>query len=146
MPGRFRVPASMLVRCISKKGATLPAFAYDGRQGVTSDTEFPVTPSRTYFVFGVTLLLGIAWYYVVDDDGHDWPTWMPAPLFDVVDGTIPGSWIVGYFRFSRDNQYPMLSFPEWANDHSFYERLVDGDPEAVRVFSERRAEVEAGLS
>ncbi len=132
----------MIVRCTTKTGDVLPAFAYDSKRGVTADTEFAVTPGRTYFVFGVTLLLGIAWYYVLDDDDHDWPTWIPAPLFDVVDGAIPASWIVGYFRFSRDDQYPLLSFPEWASDHSFYERLVEGEPEAVRAFSIRRAEVE----
>lgn len=134
----------MIVRCTAKTGEVLPAFAYDSKRGVAADTEFAVTLGRTYFVYGVTLLLGIAWYYVLDDDGHDWPTWIHAPLFDLVDGAIPASWVVGYFRFSRDDQYPLLSFPEWATDHRFYERLVDGVPEAVRVFSMRRAEVERG--
>ena len=132
----------MIVRCISRTGEALPTFAYDSRQGVTAQTEFAVTPGRAYHVFGVTVLLGIAWYYVLGDDGLAWPIWMPAPLFEVVDGSIPVSWIVGYFRFSRDSQYPMISFPEWATDHEFYERLVDGEPEAARVFALRRAEVE----
>lgn len=91
----------MIVRCVANTGSLLPACAYDSKRGVNADTEFAVTPGRTYFVFGVTLLLGIAWYYVLDDDGHAWPTWIPAPLFDVVDGAIPASWVVGYFRFSR---------------------------------------------
>lgn len=132
----------MIVRCTTKSANVLPTFAYSSKLGITAETEFAVTPRRTYLVFGVTVLLGIAWYYVLDDDGHFWPTWVPAPLFDIVDGTIPSSWIIGYFRFSRDDQYPMLSFPEWATDHAFYERLVGGDPEAIRVFSTRRAEVE----
>lgn len=54
--------------------------------------------------------------------------------------------MVGYFHFGRDNQYPILSFPGWATDHRFYERLVDGDADAVRIFNERRQEVEATRS
>lgn len=132
----------MIVRCIANTGAALPSFSYDKNQGVTAESVFAVTLGRNYHVFGVTTLLGTAWYYILNDDGHEWPAWVPAPLFDVVDGRLPASWIVGYFRFSRESQYPMVSFPEWATDHEFYERLVDGDSEAVRVFSMRRAEIE----
>jgi len=94
----------------------------------------------------MTVFLGIAWFYVLNDDGHDWPSWTPAPMFEVVDGSLPGSWKIGYFRFDRDNQFPIVSFPEWAEDHMFYERLVDGDPTAVRIFGERRGEIEATRS
>lgn len=90
----------------------------------------------------MTVFLGIAWYYVLDDDGHDWPTWIPAPLFDVDDGSLPRSWRVGYHRFDGEDQFPILSFPEWATDHRFYERLVDGDTDAVRIFNERRREID----
>ncbi|MBO9521876.1 MAG: hypothetical protein J7518_10090 [Nocardioidaceae bacterium] len=132
----------MIVRCISNTGESLPATSRDSSQGVNSDTEFPVTIGRSYPVFAVTVFLGTAWYYVLDDDAHDWPTWIPAPLFDVVDGALPESWRVGYFRFGVEDQYPILSFPEWASDHAFYERLVGRDPEAVRIFAMRRTEVE----
>lgn len=133
----------MIIRCATNTGDALPSTAFDSSQGVTADTEFAVTPGRSYPVFGLTVLLGITWYYVLDDDGHEWPVWVPAALFEVVDGSIPDSWLIGYFRFSREEQYPLISFPEWATDHSFYERLVDGQPEAERVFALRRAEVEA---
>lgn len=136
----------MIVRAIYTTGDALPSYANDKARGVTAGTQFAVSLGRTYVVFGVTLFLGIAWYYVLDDDGHDWPTWIPAALFEVVDGNIPKSWVLGYFRFSRDDQYPLLSFPEWATDHHFYERLVARDPDAMAVFSRRRAEIEAANS
>jgi hypothetical protein len=117
-------------------------MSLDSARGVNSDTEFPVTVGRVYPVYAMTLFLGIAWYYVLDDDGHAWPTWIPATVFEVIDGSLPASWKVGYFRFGAEEQYPILSFPEWADDHAFYERLVDGDPEATRIFAERRAEAE----
>lgn len=135
----------MIVRCLAAIADGLPANAYDSNQGVSSDTEFPVTPGRAYPVYAVTMFLGIPWYYVQDDDGLAWPTWVPAGMFEVLDGHLPASWILGYFRFAPNDQYPLISFPEWASDHHFYERLVDGDPDAVRIYASRRAEVDEAL-
>lgn len=132
----------MIVRCLETTGHVLPIASHDPLQGVDADTVFAVTRGRDYYVYAITVFLGLTWYYLMDDDGHPWPTWVPAPLFDVIDGSLPPSWRVGYFRFSRDNQYPILSFPEWAQDHQFYERLVDRDPGAVETFLRRRSEAE----
>ena len=131
----------MIVRATATTGEVLPVLSRDSAAGIDIETDFPVTLGRAYAVFAVTIYLGIAWYYIFNDDGHPWPTWAPAPLFEVVDGAIPASWRFGYFNFARENQYPILSFPEWAEDHTFYERLVDGDEAVVRVFNERRREV-----
>jgi hypothetical protein len=136
----------MIVRSIANLADSLPPMAYDSSRGITAETEFPVTPGRSYAVFGITVLLGLTWYYVLDDDDLGWPTWAPAPLFEVVDGRIPASWQYGYFMFGRDEQFPLISFPEWASDHLFYERLVDGEPEALATFAQRRHEIEAGLT
>jgi len=132
----------MIVRAIATTGDVLPAQSRDSAAGIEGDTDFPVTLGRTYAVFAVTIYLGVAWYFILNDDGHPWPTWAPAPLFEVVDGAVPASWKLGYFKFSREDQYPILSFPEWAGDHTFYEHLVDGDEVATRVFNERRHEIE----
>lgn len=131
----------MIVRCVATTGDSLPVSARDPALGINAETEFAVTRDREYEVFAVTVLLGTTWYYVLDDDGNPWPTWVPAALFDVVDGAIASSWRLGYFRFSRDEQYPILSFPEWAQDHQFYERLVDGETSAVETFERRRTEL-----
>jgi hypothetical protein len=131
----------MIVRCIANSGADLPVANIVPSRGYDRSTEFPLTIGRDYSVFALTVFLGTAWYYVLDDDGNPWPTWSPAALFDVVDGHIPHGWSCGYIRNSADDQYPVISFPEWAEDHTFYERLVDGDEAAIRVFNERRHEV-----
>jgi len=133
----------MIVRCVANTGEALPVMSRDSGRGFDADTEFPVSIGGSYAVFAMTVFLGIAWYYILDDDGNPWPTWAPSTLFEVNDGSLPPSWQVGYFRFSREDQYPILSFPEWARDHQFYERLVAGDNEAVRTFAQRRREVES---
>lgn len=133
----------MIVSCTTSIADSLPPSAYDSRQGVNPDTEYPVTPGRSYAVFGITVNLGLTWYYILDDDDLDWPVWAPAPLFEVIDGCLPSSWQFGYHWFTRDSQFPLISFPEWANDHLFYERLVDGEPGALATFAQRRLEIEA---
>jgi hypothetical protein len=135
----------MIVRCLTTTAGGLPANAYDSNMGINPDTVFPVTPGQAYPVYAITILLGRAWFYIQNDDGLAWPTWTPASVFEILDGHMPASWILNYFRLAPDDQYPLISFPEWAADHYFYERLVDGEPEAVRIYASRRAEVDEAL-
>lgn len=133
----------MRVICVNNVADWLPKSAEDPLDQVTEETDFPVTPGRSYLVFGVTQRLGLSWYYIIDDDQFEYPTWRPASLFEILDGSIPDSWEFGFFKFSREYQVPVLSFPEWASDYYFYERLLNDDPEALAVFARRRAEIEA---
>lgn len=128
----------MLVRCRSNRGADLPSSCLDDRSGFRVDTEFPVTPGRTYAVHAITIFLGHPWYYILNDDRLRWPVWAPGPLFDVDDPALPDGWHVAYHRFRSGNANTVISFPEWADDPHFYERLVDGDEESLRIFDLRR--------
>jgi len=132
----------MIVRCIANLGSELPEANIDPRRGYDVSTEFPLTIGREYAVFALTIFLGTAWYYVLNDDGHRWPTWAPSALFDVINGSVRQSWLVGYFRATKEDQYPLISFPEWAAEVTFYERLVDGDAATVETFARRRQEIE----
>jgi hypothetical protein len=134
----------MKVRCVSNIAEAMPQASLDADlSGTFSKVEYYVTPGREYFVYGVTIFLGIAWYYIIDDVGNAWPIWYPCSMFEVVDGRLPASWLLGYFRFDREVQETVLSFPEWASDFHFYERLTDLDPTTVATFERRRKEVEA---
>lgn len=132
----------MIVRCRSNIGADLPATCLDPRAGVGKDTIFPLTPGRLYIVYAFTVYLSHIWYYIINDDNLSWPVWAPAPLFDVADGRIPSGWKYGYFRFDSGDQYPLVSFPEWADDYAFYERLVEGGAAEREVFERWRRELE----
>lgn len=101
----------MIVRCIADSGSALPEANIDPRRGYGPLTEFPLTVGRDHTVFALAVFRGTAWYYVLDDDEHRWPTWSPSALFDVVDDSIPSSWVVGYFRASTEDQHPLISFP-----------------------------------
>jgi hypothetical protein len=130
----------MIVRCIANTGASLPAANIDARRGYSESTEFPLTVGGDYPVLALTVFLGTAWYFVLDDDGNPWPTWSPSALFEIIDGSLPSSWMVGRVGASADEHRIIISFPEWATDPTFYERLVDGESEATHVFADRRRE------
>lgn len=82
--------------------------------------------------------MGGLWYYVLDDDDLDWPVWYPAELFEIVDGAIPSDWRVGTRATEQSGLRLILSFPEWVNQPSYYEKLVDGQPSAVVAFEAQR--------
>jgi hypothetical protein len=112
--------------------------------GISYDTEFPLTIGETYVVYAITMFQGHCWYYVLDDNRLPYPVWELAPLFEIADPYIPRDWIYGYVRTSeQDEGVPIVSFPEWVLNQSYYERLVDGDPEARSIFEARRASAEA---
>lgn len=133
----------MRVRCIASSGSALPASCIDEPANITRDTEFPLTVGSDYVVYGTTMHRGHCWYYVFDDNKLTYPVWKLAPLFEVSDPALPHDWIVGYTRSDNyPESYPVFSFPEWALDHYFYERLVDGDATAVAIFAARRVSAE----
>ena len=133
----------MRVTCLASSGKSLPASCLDEPAGITRDTEFPLTIGAVYVVYAITTFHGHCWYYVFDDNRQPYPVWRLAPLFEISDPLLSPDWVVGYVRKGQDDEgFPLISFPEWARDHFFYERLVDGDASAVAVFEARRASAE----
>jgi hypothetical protein len=131
--------------CIASSGQALPESCLDEAAGISRDTEFPLTVGASYEVYAITTFRGHAWYYVLDDNRLPYPVWKLAPLFEIDDPSLPADWVVGYVRKEEEDEgYPIISFPEWALDPQFYERLVDGDPESVAVFKARRDPATAG--
>ncbi len=111
------------------------------------DTNFPLTVGAVYVVYAITTFRCHSWYYVFDDNKLPYPVWKLAPLFEIAEASLPSDWIVGYVRKNlQDAGFPCISFSEWALDHHFYERLVDGDPAAVSTFDDRRASAERDTS
>lgn len=133
----------MRVKCQSNTGGGLPTGIRDKALGLIADAEFPLTVGRSYAVYALTVFAGDTWYYLLDDDDRAVPIWYPAVLFEVTDESIPDDWVFGYVRpRSDDGGYPVVSFPEWALDRHFYERLAEGSAEAQEIFARRRASAE----
>ena len=133
---------SLVVRCRESTLSGTPASFLDDRRGYGPSTVLPLTVGATYVVFAITSFVGGFWYYVLDDDGHNYPVWYPAPVFDIASERVPAGWVLRHHRANDGGITSILTFPEWASDPHFYEKLVDDEPAAVAVFDR----VQASLS
>ena len=92
-----------------------------------SDGQLNLEKDKEYCVYGIAFRDNSPWYYLCLDEDDESPTAYPAELFKITDGRLSSCW-----RLSPQDS--SLVFEEWANDPSFYERLVDDDPSAIENF------------
>ena len=125
----------MLIRCSAKTGRDLPAECLLPAAGISVDTCFDLIVGKEYVVYGLTLFQAQPWYYICDEAFKYYPVWNPAPLFEVVCGSLSKYWQYAYRNASgRRSGWPILAFSEWVDDPGFYDRLTDGDQSAVNCF------------
>lgn len=74
--------------------------------------------------------------HTVEESDHPYP--YPIEMFEVIDSAVPAGWCVTFEQQSFGMSMKRISFPEWANDDSFYERLVDGDEAAIVIYKHRK--------
>jgi len=76
------------------------------------------------------------WLYLHTVPASGWPYPYPAEFFQIDDNAIPTNWslrsefVDGQFTVKR------LTFPDWANNDTFYEQLVDGDSIAEATYQQ----------
>lgn len=103
------------------------------REGPNRDLEV----GQTYVVQAIEIWRdGGWWFYLHTVPTSDWPYPYPAEFFQIDDGTIPTNWHL-YPQFV-DGQFVVkrITFSDWANDDTFYEKLVDGDSEAISAYKQ----------
>jgi len=85
----------MRVRCINNAAKDLPEAILEkiwGKVDDVKDRMFPLKVAKEYTVYGITISLGCAWYYICDENFTYYPVWSPSGLFEISDGTLPLSW------------------------------------------------------
>jgi hypothetical protein len=113
----------------------------DPRIPRTREHDFRLTPGREYMVYAIAVRKDQVWYYVVDDTDSWFPIYKPAPLFRVVDDRVSQHWRVKLTPGNLDHEV-LLAFAEWVSDDQFYERLADKKQAEVKVFKERRRQMD----
>ncbi|WP_158710307.1 hypothetical protein [Streptomyces sp. NRRL F-5126] len=109
----------------------------DAKWGLNRDSSFPLGVGKEYVVYAITVVKDAFWYFLLDEHDLPYPVWYPSPLFQVSDGSIPAHWVVNYISNDASPDRigaSLITFKEWANDPSFYERLVEGEVGAVAAF------------
>ena len=72
------------------------------------------------------------------EEYDEYPIPFAAEFFDVTDERFSSSWRLSTVDPGEGEIQSSLLFEKWAKDPSFYERLLEDDPEAVEQFMSNR--------
>ena len=132
----------MRVRCVANMPLHLPSVYFRPR-GIYlqhAKKELPLRPGMEYLVYGIIFHDQQASMYLCTEDGPDYPIWYPLPLFEIVDSRASRIWRLAV-DLSRSGDARIVP-EDWARDNYFYDRLTDGDPEAVRAWDKMKTILE----
>jgi hypothetical protein len=125
----------MLVRCVTRNATDLGIPYLDPRAGYGPEAVFELTLGKEYVVYALTIRNGGIWYYVIDESGVEYPIWHPAPLFQVADPRVSRYWTFGFSEGGLRAGSALFAYGEWAREPAgYYDRLTDGNPEALQIF------------
>ena len=102
------------------------------------DREVDLEIDKEYTVYGVVFWDNSPWYYICTEEYVEYPKPFAAEFFSVSDQRLSSYWQLSVSNQGKRGPLSSLVFEPWAEEPSFYERLVDGDPEAEAVFAHFR--------
>ncbi|UTZ25492.1 hypothetical protein HB761_01275 [Vibrio campbellii] len=104
-----------------------------------SDGQLNIEKNKEYCVYGILFRDNSPWFYLCLDEDDEYPTPYPTELFNIVDGRQSSFWRLSYASYPNGVVTSSIVFDEWSKDTSFYERLLDDDPEAIKLFRKYRS-------
>jgi hypothetical protein len=130
----------MKVRCTANNLAELSPEVQD-RLRRTIHREGPdgdLCLGGMYEVIALQEFDGGLWLILDNIPQSDHPYNFPIEMFAIVDSVVRNGWSVGFEQHGRATIFK-YGFSEWVQDSSLFERLLDGDPDAVAVFQRLRS-------
>lgn len=132
----------MRVRCKSNRGADLIPPYFNPRTGKPESQSYALTVGRSYVVYALGFGDPGTWVYIADDHFADGPRVYPLCLFEIEQGAVSRTWELAVGK--RDSeQAQMLAPREWLSMEWFFNRVFDGDAEAVAAFAEMKQRIDA---
>lgn len=102
------------------------------------DGEVDLEIGKEYTVYGVVFWDNSPWYYICVEEYDEYPKPFAAEFFNVLDDRLSLHWKLSSVAQGEGEVLSSLVFEEWAKDPSFYERLIEDDPEASAQFGKYR--------
>ncbi|MEO6860969.1 MAG: hypothetical protein ABI180_05445 [Microcoleus sp.] len=129
----------MKIRCIANKGADLPENYLTPPLDITKETEFKLIVGKEYTVYAISEWQGNLGYYICDERYTYYPIENPAPLFEIIDGKYSRYWQVQL----ATNGLLEIAFDHWFSIPYFYDKLTDGEADAILIFEKIRELMDA---
>lgn len=106
--------------------------------------EVDLEIGRSYTVYGIIFWDSSPWYYLCAEKDDEYPVPFACEFFEVIDDRLSSYWKLSVDNRCPERILPSLLFPEWAQDNpSFYERLLDDDPDTITTFMKYRQLMDA---
>lgn len=128
----------MKIKCLGNDGLALPDRFYE--MGYTSETVFDIVVGETHSVYGMCYFKGVLEYLIVDSKSV--PSWYPAVLFQIVDGTLPSCWHFGTSQ-DQDEVNAVWGYQELVESAEHFDELSEGKESARVVFRKRQEEADS---
>lgn len=131
----------MKVKCLQVADTELAVSYRISPFAIGSSNRNLVDIDSVYDVFAILFDEAGVWFLIMGSASLWYPFRLPAPLFEIVDGTPTRGWI--YRETPGNKDHAGILAPEfWAVDPLYYDRLTTGEREAVDAFNGWRVGLE----
>jgi len=131
----------MRVKCICNDLAEIGDVEVRARLGQSIHIEGPIrdlSVGKEYLVQALEKRDDGLWWYLHTSKDSDYPYPYPAEMFELQERSVPQGWCVGIKKVKGTMIFKWMSFPEWAMDDLFFERLVDGDAKTMSIYRSKK--------
>src|SRR5260370_10258342 len=128
------------VKSIYRAGSKIPESLL--ALGNTPSSQFHIPWGTVYMVYGMCLLKDVIKYLIIED-GIYRPDWFPTIFFEVIDNRLPLDW--HYSFWGKDSQAQVQAvwgYAELNDGGTHFDALMEREPEALRLFEQRRTEMD----
>jgi hypothetical protein len=133
----------MKVKFLNPDISTLPHIL---KLGYSPRVDFGMQVDREYVVYAISMWKFVLHYLVIPDN-TSLPFWYPADIFNVTEPRIPSTWYFAHPFGGHGSEVVFeLGYEEIVQNQQHSDDLVEREPEAIRVFLARKAEIEKSLS
>jgi hypothetical protein len=129
----------MRAKCIANSGEKLSKIAQAG--GYPAHTQFHLTIGDFYNVYGVNMWRNTINYLTINS-ANTLPIWSPAELFQLTDYRVPPNWYFKYLITDPLILNGIWGYQELAMDPKHHDGIIAEDKNAVRLFFERKGEID----
>ena len=110
--------------------------------GYSSNADFHLKEGEEYQVFGISIWKNVIHYLIVPSN-LSLPWWLPADLFDITDQSLSSKWYFKYLGEDHPSGITIkIGYQESVLDDSHDLDLIEREVSAIRIFLERKHEIE----
>ncbi|MEI7050702.1 hypothetical protein WCL09_09950 [Pseudomonas koreensis] len=103
-----------------------------------SDSELDIEIGKEYTVYGIEFWDNCPWIYICADSYDEYPKPFALDFFEITEQKLSSYWVLNSKDTYNKKVKTQFVFCEWADDDSFYEKLIDEDEACVITFEKYR--------